>query len=117
MPRSMFELQDVDLEKAAAEIGGALREATYAVVGLGVLGFQRAQVRRVALAHQLSEQMGELARTVDEALAPVRREIDGHLDEIEGRLAAPAGDLLHSLRKSAAAGERAVRAAVLKPPR
>ena len=44
-----------DVNKAAADFNQALKEGAYVAVGLGVLGFQRAQVRRVEVTKQLTE--------------------------------------------------------------
>jgi DNA anti-recombination protein RmuC len=85
-----------------------LKEAAYIAVGLGVLGFQRAQVQRVELTKQLeeqlnslpsawtapvegyaafvkeqtattrarvTEQLSDLSRALEDALAPVREQI------------------------------------------
>jgi hypothetical protein len=57
----------IDLNKAAEDLADALKEGAYIVVGLGVLGFQRAQVRRVELTKQFeaqAEQMKTLAGSV-----------------------------------------------------
>jgi hypothetical protein len=87
-----------DINKAAADLSQALKDGVYVAIGLGVLGFQRAQVRRVELTRQLegwlaqTEEIGDrpgaggeplsgaeltpplraLAGRVDEALAPAR---------------------------------------------
>lgn len=86
-----------DINKAATEINNALRDGAYVAVGLGVLGFQRAQVHRVELTKQIEAQLGDweeflatareqaetqvhalrtqltgLARTIDERVAPLR---------------------------------------------
>ena len=50
----------IDINKAAADVNNALMEGAYVAVGLGVLGFQRAQVRRVELTKQLESQLAGL---------------------------------------------------------
>jgi chaperonin cofactor prefoldin len=50
-----------DVNKAAAEINDAVRDAAYVAVGLGVLGFQKAQVQRVELTKQLEAQLSQLS--------------------------------------------------------
>lgn len=52
----------IDINKAAAEVNNALKEGAYVAVGLGVLGFQRAQVRRVELTKQLESQLSQLSQ-------------------------------------------------------
>src|SRR5579884_3723388 len=51
----------IDVNKAAADFNQALKEGAYVAVGLGVLGFQRAQVRRV----ELTKQLNDLAKTLE----------------------------------------------------
>ena len=55
------------------EITKTARDAAYVVVGLGVLGLQRAQVRRQELQKRLFEP---------------RTQIQGHLGDVRGQLAA-----------------------------
>lgn len=59
-----FSFPQIDVNKAAADLNQAVKEGAYVAVGLGVLGFQRAQVRRVELTKQLSG----LAKTVESQL-------------------------------------------------
>jgi hypothetical protein len=73
-----IQFPNVDIDKAASDINNALKEAAYIAVGLGVLAFQKAQVRRLELAKQLeglpetiSSQMGQM----DEYLAPARQRV------------------------------------------
>lgn len=93
------DVNQADVNKAAADISQALKDGVYVAIGLGVLGFQRAQVRRVeltrqleswlaprgdtgdrpaaagdrpALGSELTSQLSDLAGRVDEALAPAR---------------------------------------------
>jgi ElaB/YqjD/DUF883 family membrane-anchored ribosome-binding protein len=88
-----------------------LKEAAYVTVGLGVLGFQKAQVRRVELTRQLEEgrkQLGSqfadatqtleaqiaeltkliktLAADLDARIAPVRSVVEESLGSLEVRL-------------------------------
>ncbi len=57
------------------ELASTLRDAAYTAIGLGVLGLQRAHVRR----REIERQLVELSRDLDERVAPV-------LDELERRL-------------------------------
>lgn len=73
IPMPQIKFPNVDFDKAAADLNNALKEAAYVAVGLGVLGFQKAQVQRVELAKRvaapeveaLRAQVSELAKTVD----------------------------------------------------
>jgi hypothetical protein len=73
----VFEVPDIqfpnlDFDKAASDINNALKEAAYIAVGLGVLAFQKAQVRRVELAKQLEGLPESLSSQMDGYLAPAR---------------------------------------------
>jgi DNA repair exonuclease SbcCD ATPase subunit len=162
-------IPNIDVEKAAADFSNALKEAAYVAVGLGVLGFQRAQVQRVELTKQLKQlesqlaglsgfsstlngqaesylatarqqlselrdqltklsvdvlpsepidtaavrsQLTELAKSVDEAVAPVRQQLEEQLDRLEEVLPQSARELVQSVRGAAAAQEQTIRSAV-----
>ena len=83
----------IDLNKAAEDLTGALKEGAYIVVGLGVLGFQRAQVQRVELTKQFeaqSEQMKTLAGSVGGAvesfLESAREQVDAARAQVPDQL-------------------------------
>lgn len=156
-----IKLTNIDFEKAATDFNNAVKEAAYVVVGLGVLGFQRAQVQRVELTRQLEAQLDnlsalsatlnasseayataardqiaeareqlaritadlpdatavrsqltELAKAVDEAVAPYRQQLDERFDRLEDVLPETARNLVHSAREAAAAQTRTVRQVV-----
>ena len=88
------------------EITKTARDAAYVVVGLGVLGFQRAQVRRQELQKRLSQRSavqghlgdvrGEVTKRVkdvDEAVEQAIVRFEATLAPIEERLPVPARDL------------------------
>jgi methyl-accepting chemotaxis protein len=80
MPRvnSDFLKVKTDLTKAAADIGKAAQDAAYVAIGLGVLSFQRAQVRRREVLSQLEglqEQIGNLSRLGETPVADRRKEL------------------------------------------
>ncbi len=159
MPDMKF--PNVDFDKAAADFNSAVKEAAYVAVGLGVLGFQRAQVRRVELMKQFETQLGalsdlsgnlnsqadtyisaareqiaeareqlsrlsgelpdpeavrtqlsDLAKAVDEAVAPVRQQFDQQLDRLEEVLPDAARNLVQAARSAASTQERNLRSAV-----
>ena len=152
---------NVDFEKAAADFNNTVTEAAYVAVGLGVLGFQRAQVQRVELTKQLEaqlanlsnltstlngqaetyinaareqiteareqftrisadlpdagavrEQLTELAKAVDEAVAPARQQFEEQLNRLEETLPEAARNLVQAARAAAGAQERNLRTAV-----
>jgi ElaB/YqjD/DUF883 family membrane-anchored ribosome-binding protein len=67
----------IDINKTAVDVNNALKEGAYVAVGLGVLGFQRAQVRRVELTKQLESQLaglGVLPITLTNQIESYRKE-------------------------------------------
>ena len=46
---------NTDVTKAAKDIAAVAKDATYVVIGAGVLGFQQAQVQRQELLKRLAE--------------------------------------------------------------
>lgn len=83
------------------DAAAGLRDALYTAVGLGVLGFQRAQVGRRDLRRWLAER----AAAVDDRLDPL-------LDEAEARLSDEARPLLAQARAAARDAQRTL----LGPP-
>ncbi len=108
------------------DINKVVKDSAYAAIGFGVLSFQRAQVRRRELSEQLQnnsgafgpqvaaarEQLVEVAKLVDEQVAPVRRQIDERFDELEGRLPAATRNVFATIRSGAQAQESYIRSAV-----
>jgi hypothetical protein len=98
-----------DLNQMAEHVADLAKEATYLVVGLGVLGVQRAQVRRRELSDKLHtgevdledalsgvkteviRRVGELDGLVDEALTFV----ESNIEPLGEQLPQPAVDLAH----------------------
>ena len=79
----------------------SLKDALYVAVGLGVLGFQRAQVRRVELTKQLDASRGQLDTQLTEArtqIVKVARTLEERLDEIEDKLPPQAKELVKQAR-------------------
>jgi hypothetical protein len=121
----------VDFEKAVADLNHALKEAAYIAVGLGVIGLQRAQVRRVEMMKQFEEareqintdqletqweaaraQLVDLARLVDEWLIPARTQLDEQIDLWEERLPESARNLVQTMREAASSQEQSLRSVV-----
>lgn len=129
------DINGVDLNKVAADLGQALRDGAYTAIGLGLLGFQRAQVRRVELTKQLEAwwdqlggapleasgdthtptaraQLSQLVRAVDERVQPVRQRFDEQFDLFEQYLSPGARSLVQSIRAAAIEPEQRLRNAV-----
>ncbi|HXZ61436.1 MAG TPA: hypothetical protein VEG62_01750, partial [Acidimicrobiales bacterium] len=80
----MTELKDI-----TEEISKTARDAAYVVVGLGVLGLQRAQVRRQDLAKRLAEPRAQVENTlgdVREELSRRVKDVDERIEVVIGRL-------------------------------
>ena len=88
-----------------ADVTRTQKDAAYVVVGLGVLGFQRSQVRR----RELQEQFAKLATDFEQRLQPVVDEIEGRLDEFETRLPEQARDFVHQARTLAKDAQQQIR--------
>ncbi len=54
-PEIKFPEFNTDLTKAAKDVAAVAKDATYVVIGAGVLGFQQAQVQRQELLKRLSD--------------------------------------------------------------
>ena len=71
-----------DLNHVAEHVADLAKEATYLAVGLGVLGVQRAQVRRRELSGKLHT--GELG--IEDALSGVKTEVIRRVEDLDGLL-------------------------------
>ena len=75
-----------------------LKDAAYVTIGFGVLSFQRAQVRRQELTKQLKPQLEDLVTNVDDALQPIREELEQRLDQVEDHLGGQAREAVRTAR-------------------
>ena len=77
-----------------------LKDAAYVTIGLGVLGFQKAQVRRNELTKQIETQVKQFETQIKqfEAQAPdVRRTVNGFAAQIDGYVAPVRSQLVQQL--------------------
>ena len=112
-----------ELKDITEEITKTARDAAYVVVGLGVLGVQRAQVRRQELAKRLAEPRasvegrfedvrGEIARRVKDADVRVEKAIDrleATWEPLEERLPEQARSLVKQARDQAREARQQIR--------
>ncbi|HZQ26803.1 MAG TPA: hypothetical protein VFA94_03790 [Acidimicrobiales bacterium] len=98
-----------------ADVTKTLKDAGYVLVGLGVIGFQKAQVRRHELTQelevrtkdleaQLNELRGQVTKVTKDLegkLEPVLQEIEGRIEELEGFLPEQMADLMKQARTTA----------------
>jgi len=117
------------------DVTNTLKDAAYVTVGLGVLGFQKAQVGRVELIKLLEEQrqqlisqltsagqtieaqIAELTRLIktlaadlDTRVAPVRNAVEDGFDALEERLPVQTRALVEQARTTAKETESHMRA-------
>ncbi len=89
---------NTDITKAAKDIANVAKDATYVVIGAGVLGYQQAQVHRQELARRLADPKSGIEHGVatvrtdlSEAVHNVDAKVDGlmeRMEEIIGRVEA-----------------------------
>jgi hypothetical protein len=60
MPEIKFPDITTDVTKAAKDIAAVAKDATYVVIGAGVLGYQQAQVQRQELLKRLAEPKADI---------------------------------------------------------
>lgn len=97
---------------AAAEITKIAQDAAYVAIGLGVLGFQRAQVRRRELQSQLDSLGGQLPITIvrkelakalkdlDTAFGQLIERVDATFEPVSERLPAGAQALVQQAKEA-----------------
>ena len=101
-----------DLARTAEELAKAAREAAYVAIGVGVLGFHKAQVRRQGLADageranlegsivearkQIAKRVREFDATVDQLI----KSLDSTLDPLFQRLPEPAQAVVQQAKET-----------------
>jgi polyhydroxyalkanoate synthesis regulator phasin len=70
---------DTDLARAARDIAAVAKDATYVLIGAGVLGYQQAQVQRQELLKRLAEPKADL----EGRLSAVRTDLSGALHSVD----------------------------------
>jgi DNA topoisomerase IB len=96
------------------DVTKTLRDAAYVTIGLGVLGFQRAQVRRVELQKQVLEQVEVTRAQVEQLTKTLQDRLDPVLDQVEERLPDQAGELVKQARATAKDVQGQVKALVAR---
>lgn len=106
-----------------ADVTSTVKDAAYVTLGLGVLGIQKAQVRRVELAKQVADQrrliehqLAEASRTVqglardlDARVEPVRGQLGAQIDAVQERLPDPLREAVQHARAVARSRQGALR--------
>jgi exonuclease VII small subunit len=70
---------NTDLTKAAKDIAAVAKDATYVVIGAGVLGFQQVQVQRQELLKRLSDPKAG----IEDRVNAVRHDLSGALQGVD----------------------------------
>jgi len=101
-----------DVSKAAAEITKVAQDAAYVAIGLGVLGLQKAQVRRRELQNQLDTLGGQLPianvrkefakalKDLDTAFGQLIEQMDATFEPVSERLPAGAQALVQQAKEA-----------------
>ncbi len=79
---------NTDITKAAKDIANVAKDATYVVIGAGVLGFQQAQVQRRELMqklHEPSRGSAERVTAVREDLTEAVKTVDTRVEDLMDR--------------------------------
>lgn len=102
------------------DIQNAVRDSFYVSIGLGVIAFQKAQVRRQELRKTLETNLGDARGTVEESvkavesrLEVVEDRIDQVLDEVEERLPGQARAVMSQARDVAKEARSQLRTLVI----
>ena len=74
-----------------------LKDTAYVAVGLGVLGFQRAQVARVDLSKNLAEDTGKLQAQVKAQVEDVSGAVEAQLSDVRTQVAKAVSSLEETL--------------------
>jgi methyl-accepting chemotaxis protein len=79
---------NTDIPKAAKDIANVAKDATYVVIGAGVLGFQQAQVQRRELMARLQEpsSLAERVSTVRGDLTEAAHHVDTRVEDLMDRV-------------------------------
>ena len=91
-----------DADRTAKDLAKLAQDAAYVAIGFGVLGLQKAQVRRRELEKQLSTLEGPLGDARKE-VAKALQQFDHQLDGLLGRLDATLEPVEHRLPPAAQA--------------
>lgn len=84
-----------------ADLTKTLKDAAYITVGLGVIGFQKAQVRRQELKKQLKTQLADTRGQIEKLAKTVEDRVEPVLDQVEDKLPEQAKDLVKQAREAA----------------
>ena len=106
-------------ENPVQDIQKTVTDGFYVAVGLGVIAFQKAQVRRNELKKQFEDgsvesiaNVTEALKTVDERAQAVQAQVDNVLDDVQGRLPEPVADVMKGVRAATADARNQLRTTI-----
>jgi hypothetical protein len=124
-----FKIPDfsTDVAKAAKDVADVAKDATYVVIGAGVLGFQKAQVHRQELQKRLGDpkatledrlqgarsDLGEAIQAFDLKVEDIIARIEAAVVPLEDRLPGQARDVAKQVHVQAKEARGQVRQAIL----
>jgi chloramphenicol 3-O-phosphotransferase len=82
MPEIKMPEINTDLSKAAKDIADVAKDATYVVIGAGVLGFQQVQVQR----QELLKRLADPKASIEDRVNSVRSDLSGALHNVDTTL-------------------------------
>src|SRR4051794_24319271 len=88
-------------EGPMADVTKTVKDAAYITVGLGVIAFQKAQVRRQELRKQFETQLEGTRTQVQKLTEDIQTRIEPVISQVEGRLPKEARDLVDQARSAA----------------
>jgi hypothetical protein len=116
-----------DLSKAAQDLANAAKDVTYVVIGVGVLGYQKAQVQRREILKRLSDpkagiegriqgvrtDLSGAMQAVDAKVEDLIAKVEAAFVPIEDRLPGQARDLAKQVQVQAREARRQIRDRIL----
>src|ERR1700730_7795957 len=82
MPEIKMPEINTDFSKAAKDIADVAKDATYVVIGAGVLGFQQVQVQR----QELLKRLADPKASIEDRVNSVRSDLSGALHNVDTTL-------------------------------
>jgi hypothetical protein len=73
---------NTDITKAAKDIANVAKDATYVVIGAGVLGFQQAQVQR----RELMSKLQDPSSTLSDRVSSVRGDVADAVKNVDAKV-------------------------------
>jgi ferritin-like metal-binding protein YciE len=89
-----------EFEEKMADVTKTLKDAAYVTVGLGVITFQKAQVRRQELRKQFETHIQGTRAQVEKLAKQIEGRVEPVIDQLEEKLPGQAKAAVHETRKN-----------------